>query len=89
MGLSKILIMLFFLKLNFRYDNIFLGKGTLKENKKIETVALKRIFQVSKSSATWCSALLISGPMQKSITRNTISQNFNSAVPRNLGVPRY
>ena len=57
MGPSKVLIISFFLKLNLRYDKIFLGKGTLKENKnKIETVALKRIL---KSSAKSSSALLI------------------------------
>ena len=44
-GLSKVLIMSFFLKLNLRYDKIFLGSRTSKENKKMK-LASKRIFQV-------------------------------------------
>ena len=52
-------VMSFFLKLNLGYDKMFLGSGASKENKNKETVALKRIFQVSKSSARSSSALLI------------------------------
>ena len=48
--------MLFFLKLNLGYD--MFGVKNIKGNK-IETVALKRICEVSKSSGKCISVLLI------------------------------
>ena len=81
--------MSFFLKLNLRYDKIFLGKGTLKENKKNCNCGFKTNFSSFKKFRKIQFRVIDFGPTQKSMTRNTLSQNSNSAVPQNLGVPHY
>ena len=70
-------------------NKIFSESGTSKENKKIDTVAQKRIFSTLKKFREIQFRVIDFGLVQKSITRNTLSRNLNSAVPRNFGVPRY
>ena len=88
MGISKVLIMSFFLKLNLRYDKIFWRQEHQRKAKtNNETVTLNEFFKFQN----FCEIqfrIIDFGPMRKSITWNTLSRN-SSDMPVDRGETYY